>query len=111
MDSFEVTCSHCGKQVQVELAGPSDLKEVYGYGPNKILRLQRLGVFPIPVLKFANRSEYLKSDMDAFAETERRERAMQRASDLEQDLHDLSEDERQQIIEILAARTKKKIKN
>lgn len=96
-----IECPHCGKAV--ELVGQKDLAEEYGMGPNHVVAREKRGEFPIPVLHFGNRKEWLKQDIERYIEERERKNVTERVETLQRSLAVLSERERQQVIKLLAA--------
>jgi len=100
-----IQCPNCGESIG--LVEPKDLKEDYGLGPNSKARLgmgKDGSTFPMPILKFPNRSIWLRSDIDKYMEEQNRERISKSVREIEDAIAHLPKGEQDQVRKMLAGR-------
>lgn len=98
-----IGCPHCGKDI--ELIGVADIKEKFGWGPNKIAALRSKGVFPTPALGGPSPQKFywLAGDLEIFAAKEVDERIAKYVEELQHTIESRSEEEQELIRKRLAA--------
>jgi len=97
--SIKPSCPNCGKQI--ELFGPSDLKDVFGIGPNALQHARERGVLPQPWLHLNNRNLWLRADIESFVSERGRKKVESTVKDLMNALSGLPEVEREEAIKLL----------
>jgi hypothetical protein len=93
------SCPHCGKGI--ELVGPSDLKNIFGIGPNALQHARERGVLPEPWLHLNNRNLWLRADIESFDSARARKKVESTVKDLMGALTGLPPVEREEAIKLL----------
>ena len=81
---MNIECPHCGKGI--DLVGPTELREEYGWTAAMIQHNRTIPGFPEPILKFQNRHIYLRKDIERFREERGQVNAIRALEQMEKSL-------------------------